>query len=159
MTNQIFKDLKKEIVIKQIKLLPKEFLQKFIESVTGEEQNKNFTLNFINSLYNMPEDKFKKFMTFIDPDVQRQLVFQLSKDNENYLTFFDNYTFLVMLNTLQKPDMIKPLIMLNQETMVNIIKILPPNMLAIVSSQIDTKLFASILQNGNMNILKRALTI
>ena len=36
-----------------------------------------------------------------------------------YLTLFENETYCNMLNTLLKPEMVKPMIMLNKELVVN----------------------------------------
>ncbi len=152
-------ELERYDVMEQIKSLPPEVLQKFIEGVTGMPMEETGSNNFIKSLEGFNDDDFKKFMSQIDPDVQRQLTFQLTKQKPEYLTLFENETYCNMLNTLLKPDMIKPMIMLNKETLVNMISELPSDMMSIVAAQVDPKDFAKFLQEGHMDLIEEALMI
>lgn len=152
-------NLERYDVMEQIKSLPPEVLQKFIEGVTGMPMEETGSNNFIKSLEGFNDDDFKKFMSQIDPDVQRQLTFQLTKQKPEYLTLFENETYCNMLNTLLKPDMIKPMIMLNKETLVNMISELPSDMMSIVAAQVDPKDFAKFLQEGHMDLIEEALMI
>jgi len=152
-------DLKKFDVLEQIKSMPPEILQKFIEGVTGMPSEETTTTDFITNLDKLSEDQFRKFMSVIDPDIQRQLTFQLTKQEPKYLTLFTNVTYVNMLNELLKPEMIKPMIMLNKETLVGMLTNLPRDLMAIVSTQIDTEEFAKFLQKGNMDLLQNALMI
>ena len=152
-------DLERCDVMEQIKALPPEVLQKFIEGVTGMPMEETGSNNFIKSLDNLSDDKFKKFMSQIDPDVQRQLTFQLTKQKPEYLNLFQNISYVNMLNTLMKPDMVKPMVKLNKETLVEMLTELPGELMAIVAAQIDTKEFAKFLQDGQMKILEEALLI
>lgn len=149
-------DLPKEDVVKQIKMLPPEVMQKFIEGVTGQPAQETDPAEFIQSIERLPDDKFAKFMSAIDPDVQRQLVFQLTKEKPDYLALFPNESYVNMLATLKKPDMVKPMVKLSQETLINMNTMLPPELLSIVASQIDTKEFAKYLQAGHMDLLEKA---
>lgn len=152
-------NLERRDVMEQIKSLPPEVLQQFIEGVTGKPMEETGSKNFIRSLEAFNDDDFKKFMSQIDPDVQRQLTFQLTKQKPEYLTFFKNETYCNMLNTMLKPDMIKPMIMLNKETLVTMISELPADMMSIVASQVDPKEFAKFLQKGHMDLIEEALMI
>ena len=152
-------NLERYDVMEQIKSLPPEVLQKFIEGVTGMPVEETGSKNFIQSLEAFNDDDFKKFMSQIDPDVQRQLTFQLTTQKPEYLTFFENETYCNMLNTMLKPDMIKPMIMLNKETLVNMISELPSDMMSIVASKVDPKEFAKFLQRGHMDLIEEALMI
>ena len=93
-------NLERRDVMEQIKSLPPEVLQQFIEGVTGKPMEETGSKNFIRSLEAFNDDDFKKFMSQIDPDVQRQLTFQLTKQKPEYLTFFKNETYCNMLNTM-----------------------------------------------------------
>ena len=64
-----------------------------------------------------------------------------------------------MLNTLMKPDMVKPMIMLNKDSLVNMITELPSDLMSIVAAQIDTKDFAKFLQDGHMDLIEDSLMI
>ena len=148
--------LDRNLVMEQIKNLPPEVFQKFIEGVTGMPYDEANAQNFLGGLDNLPDDKFKKFMSQIDPDIQRQLAFQLAKQEPETLTLFENSTYVNMLNTLMKPDMIKPMILLNKETLVEMITELPEELMSIVGAQIDPKEFAKFLQKGHMDLIEDA---
>ena len=142
-----------------LKSMPPEILQKFIEGVTGKPSGETDQDNLFRSIEALPEDKFRDFMSSIDPDVQRQLVFQLTKDDPKRLTFFENKTYVDMMSTLMKQDMVKPMVMLNKETLVGMNSILPDDLMAIVAAQVDTKQFAEFLLDGHLEILEQALMI
>lgn len=152
-------DLERNDIMEQIKSLPPEVLQKFIEGVTGMPMTETGSNNFIRSLEAFNDDDFKKFMSQIDPDVQRQLTFQLTKQKPEYLTLFGNLTYVNMLNTMLKPEMVKPMIMLNKETLVNMISLLPSDLMSIVAAQVDTREFAKYLQDGHMDLIEEAWMI
>lgn len=152
-------DLERYDIMEQIKSMPPEVLQKFIEGVTGRPMEEIGSNNFIKSLDAFSDDDFKKFMSQIDPDVQRQLTFQLTKQKPEYMHLFENETYVNMLNTLFKPEMVKPMIMLNKETLVNMLTELPSDLMSIVTSQIDPLKFAIFLQDGHMDLIRKAWMI
>lgn len=151
--------LEKHDVVEQLKCMPPEAMQKFVEGVTGMPSEKTNPLELIRSIEQLPDDKFRKFMASIDPDTQRQVTFQLTKTNPDYLTLFENQTYCNMLNTMMKADMVKPMIMLNHDSLVNMISELPGDLMSIVAAQVDTKDFAKFLQQGHMDLIEEALMI
>jgi len=152
-------DLERFDVMEQLRSLPPEVMQKFVEGVTGQENSESAKMDLFNTISQLPDDKFKKFMASIDPDVQRQLTFQLTKDKPKYLTLFPNKTYVDMLSTLMKPDMVKPMVMLSKDSLVNMITELPQELMSIVGAQIDPKEFAKFLQDGHMDLLQGAWMI
>ena len=146
-------------VMEQMKAMPPEVLKKFIEGVTGQPIQNTNVAELFRSIDQLPDDKFKKFMSSIDPDVQRQLTFQLTKDNPAYLTLFKNEAYTDMLATLQKPDMIKPMINLDKESLIGMIGELPDDLMSIVGAQIDTRELAKFIQKGHMNLIEDAWMI
>jgi len=153
-------DLPKEMVIEQLKCMPPDVMQKFVESVTGRPSEETNPMDLINQISNLPDDQYRKFMASIDPFVQRQLTFQIATQDPKYLTLFGSEPFVNMLAMLQKPDMVKPMIMLNKETLVSMISELNPELMSIVAAQVDYEMFAKYLQKGsNMRYVENALMI
>ncbi len=152
-------DLEKYDVINQLKSLPPEVMMKFVEGVTGRPSEETNPLDLIKSIESLPIDKYRDFMSAIDPDVQRQLTFQLTKMKPEYLQLFENGTYVNMLSTLMKPDMIKPMIALEKDSLVNMVTELPEDLMSIVAAQVDTKTFAEYLLDGHLDILEDALMI
>ena len=151
--------LQKFDVIEQLKAMPPEIMQKFIESVTGMPANQTDSGELINSIANLPDKQYKKFMASLDPMFQRQLTFQLTKQKPEYLTLFSNETYVNMLSQLMKPDMVKPMIMLSKESLVGMISELPSDLMSIVGAQVDPKDLAKFLQKGHMDLIEDSLMV
>ena len=152
-------ELQKFDVMQQLALLPPDVMQKFVEGVTGQPSEKTDIGEFLMSISNLPDDKYRDFMSSIDPDVQRQLVFQLTKEKPEYLELFPPMAYINMLSTMTKPDMVKPMIALNKDTLVRMNALLPDDLMAIVGAQVDTKKLANFLLNNHLEVLKEALMI
>ena len=152
-------ELEKELVLENLKSMPPEMMIKFVEGITGQPANETNSTELINNIGKLPDDKFKEFMSIIDPDVQRQLTFQITKDDPKFLQLFENQTYLNMLGTLMKPDMVKPMINLDKESLTNMILKLPKDLMAIVGAQVDTKQLAYFLLDGHLEVLERAWMI
>lgn len=152
-------ELEKYDVINQLKSMPPEVMIKFVEGVTGQPSDQTNPMDLINMIEQMPLDQYRDFMSAIDPYVQRQLTFQLTMQKPDYLQLFESETYINMLSTLMKPEMIKPMINLNKESLVNMISILPDDLMAIVAAQVDTKDFAEFLLDDRLDLLEGALMI
>lgn len=154
------KELDKYVIANELNNLPPEVMIKFIEGLTGQPYSKvEDPQGIIDGIIALPEDKFRDFVSMIDPDVQRQLVFQITKKDEKYMQLFKSDTYIDMLSTLMKPDMVKPMIALEKESLVDMISILPDDLMSIVASQIDTKVFTEFLMHGHLDMLEDALMI
>ena len=151
--------LEKYDVINQLKSMPPEVMQKFVEGVTGQPSDKTNPLDLIKSIEELPIDKYRDFMSSIDPDVQRQLTFQLTKQKPEYLELFENETYVNMLSTLMKTEMVKPSVFLEKDTLMEMVSILPDDLLSIVAAQVDTKKFAEFLLEDHLDVLEQALMI
>ena len=152
-------ELEKYDVIEQLKDLPPEVMIKFVEGVTGQPSDETNPMDLINSIEQMPLDQYRDFMSAIDPDVQRQLTFQLTKQKPEYLQLFENNTYVDMLSTLMKQDMVKPMVFLEKETLIDMVSILPPDLLSIVTAQVDSKDFAEFILDGHMDLLEGIMMI
>ncbi len=153
------RNLEKYDVINELKAMPPDVMQKFVEGITGMPSDKTDPMEIINGIEQLPDDKFREFMSSIDPDVQRQLTFQLTEKKPEYLMLFPPEAYINMLSTLQKQDMVKPMIALKKESLINMIQLLPDDLMAIVGAQVDTKEFAKFLLDGHLEVLERAMMI
>ncbi len=151
--------LEKYDVIEQLKSMPPEVMIKFVEGVTGQPSEETNPMDLIKSIEQMPIDQYRDFMSAIDPDVQRQLTFQLTKTKPEYLQLFENRTYVNMLSTLMKPEMVKPMIFLEKDSIVNMITELPEDLMSIVAAQVDTRDFAEFLLDDHLDLLEGSMMI
>ena len=75
------------------------------------------------------------------------------------MQLFSNETYVNMLSTMMKTEMVKPMINLQKETMIDMISILPEDLMSIVAAQVDTKDFAEFLLDDHLDLLEGALMI
>ena len=149
--------LEQYVIANEFKNMPHEVMTQFLEGLTGMAYEKiEDPEGIINGIIKLPEDKFRDFMSGIDPEVQRQLVFQITTKDQKYLQLFDNEMYVNMLGTLMKNDMIPSMIALEKETLIEMISILPEDLMSIVASQVDTQKFAEFLIEGHLDFLKDA---
>ena len=152
------KELDKYVIANELNSLPSEVMIGFIEGLTGQAYDKvEDPQGIIDGIIALPEDKFRDFMSQIDPDVQRQLVYQITKKDDKYLQLFQNNMYVDMLGSLMKNDMIPSMIALEKETLVDMVSVLPDDLLSIVASQVDTQDFAKFLMEGHKEFLEKAL--
>lgn len=152
-------NVKKELVIENLKKMPHEMMIKFVESLTGMPAEQSNPAELIRNLEQLPTKQFQKVMTAVDPMVQRQLTFQITEESPEYLQLVENFSYLAMLNTLMKPDMVKPMIALKPKTLVEMISELPDEMMSIVAAQVKTDDFAKFILDGHTNVLDIASMI
>ena len=151
-------DLDKNIIVDELNNMPPEVKQKFIEGVTGQAYgNVDDPQGIMDGITSLPEDKFREFMAGVDPDIQRQLVFQITNKDDKYYQIFDNNMYVDMLSTLMKNDMIPSMIQLEKETLINMVSVLPEDLLSTVAAQVDTKKFAEfMIDGGHLDFLEKA---
>lgn len=154
------KDLDERVIKEALVSMPHEMTQKLIECLTGQTYEKvEDPHGIIQDILALPDDKFKDLMSQIDPDVQRQLVYQITKKDQKYLQLFENDMYIGMLNQLMKNEMIPSMIQLEQESLINMISVLTPELMSIVASQVDTHKFTDYLMDGHLDVLKEAWMI
>ena len=151
------KDLDKYVIENEFKNMPAEVMITFLEGLTGKSYNKiEDPQGIIDGIIALPEDKFKEFISQIDPDVQRQLIYQITKKDNKYFQLFDNMMYINMLNTLMKNDMVPSMVALEKESLVKMVSELPEDLMSIVASQVDTQDFVEFLMEGHLDFLERA---
>ena len=77
------KELEKYVIANELKSLPHEVMVSFIEGLTGQAFDKvDDPEGIINNIIALPEDKFKEFMSQIDPNVPLPRHYRLLQDCE-----------------------------------------------------------------------------
>ena len=152
-------ELEKEVVMEQIRSLPEDIMQIFIESVTGQPQEDVDANELMTNIESLDDDKFKKFTAALPIEVQMQLAYQLIIDNRERLLMFQPESYIKVLGKLQKPDMIKSLIGLNKYSLIMMNAELPRDLMAVVGAQADATDFARFIQKNGKSIIGKALMI
>ncbi len=148
-------EVEKKDVAKYLKSLPPELMQQLMESLTGQPSFQVNSTEIINQITSLGDRDYEAVMASIDPFILRQIIFSMSSDEPEYLQLFDNEVYIKMLSTLMKPDIIKPMEVLEKETLMEMISQLDENYLSIVMVQVDTQLFAEYLMKDCQPFLEK----
>lgn len=148
-------EIEKEQVIKQLTQMPTEMLIQMVESITGEPADKTDSMALIQSIAALPEKQYKETMANMDPAVQSQVVYQMAHDDKKILEIFDNSAYTEMMQRQQKPDMVKAMIGLSDESLQTMIAELPKELFATVATQVDTKELANFLMSDCQNVIEK----
>ena len=152
------KEVEKKDVAKYLKSLPPELMQQLMESLTGQPSFQVNSTDVINQITSLGDRDYQAVMASIDPFILRQIIFSMSSDEPKYLQLFDNEVYVEMLSTLMKPDIIKPMEVLEKETLMDMISQLDENYLSIVMVQVDTNLFAEYLMKDCQPLLEEIVS-
>ena len=151
------REVKKEEVAKYLKTLPPELMQQLMESLTGQPSFQVDSTSVINQITSLGDKDYEAVMASIDPFILRQIIFSMSSDEPKYLQLFDNEVYTDMLKTLMKPDIIKPMIVLEKETLMDMLLELDEQYLSIVMVQVDTQMFAEYLMKDCQSLLEEII--
>ncbi len=149
-------DIKKDVIVEQLKNLPKSDLSAMVESITGQSIVKVKNPDgVIENLCNLKEEQFKEIMSQMEPEVQRHLIYFIAKKDDKYLQIFENKTYVKILETKMKNDIIPAMVNLEPKTLVNMISELPHDLMAVVASQIEESDLLKFVKE-DMNLLIKA---
>ena len=139
------KQVEQKDVVKQMNALPLQILIQMVEGLTGKEADEMDIYGFVKQIGLMPDKKYRKLMENIDPEVLRQLLYQMVIEDDKFLKFIPNEGYTKIIEQLQKPEIIKSCVALKQETLLELIMKLPQELCAMVATQADTTKMAELL--------------
>ncbi|MBO6257211.1 hypothetical protein J6N69_04170 [bacterium] len=139
-------DMDKGLVLKNLKSIPETYLRQMIESITGQECEEANSAELINTISQFGDLDYKNALRNLDVTQKRNLTLMItSTDNKYYLNFdADAYTHLIARDR-EKEDTVKAMGVIKTEYLEKMLTNLPPDLLQVVCTQIDTEKFADAL--------------
>ncbi|MBP3847974.1 hypothetical protein J6I39_09535 [bacterium] len=139
-------DMDKGLVLKNLKSIPETYLRQMIESITGQECKEANSAELINTISQFGDLDYKNALRNLDVTQKRNLTLMItSTDNKYYLNFdADAYTHLIARDR-EKEDTVKAMGVIKTEYLEKMLTNLPPDLLQVVCTQIDTEKFADAL--------------
>lgn len=151
-------ELDKSLVLKHLQQLKPEFLAQAIESVTGKPAKGLNSQELVKEIAALPQQKYKEALVNISEDQKRKFILLMIEEKPKLLEKFPAEGFVKILNEKEKPDLIKAAKVIKSEFLVEMLKELPKDLLAVIVTQIDPKLFAEVLIKSYPNILKEIIS-
>lgn len=148
-------DVNKNMVIKQLQAMPTESLIQMVEGITGVASTTDDSMALIEQIGSLPDKQYKETMANMDPNIQAQVVFQMANDNKKILAVFDSTAYTGMMQRLQKPEMVKSMVALESESLQQMVTQLPPELLSVVETQVNTEELAKYLMSNCQDVLSK----
>lgn len=148
-------DMDKEMLLENLKSIPEMYLQQILESVTGQEAEGN-QAQLVLQIGQLGDLDYKNAIMNLEPTQKRELTFMLTNQENKYYEKFDTdaYTHMIAVER-DKEEMIKSMSVIKPEYLQRMINELPQDLLATVTTQIDTEKFADSLINKFPELLAK----
>ncbi|MBQ3311788.1 hypothetical protein IJG72_06895 [bacterium] len=151
------KELDPDFLRAHLAKMPPETLAIMIEAATGEPVFEENPYMLVEKLYGLDDESYKEALIAMNPDDKRVMVMNMYQDDEKVLQLFPGESYLMMLYTLDKEDMMPCVNALQKETLVNMNSNLPQELMATVLTQMDTKEMARLIINDYPQVMHQLL--
>lgn len=140
-------DMNKQMLLNNLERLPEIYLQQIYESVSGKEANGN-AKEMIFQIGQLGDLDYKNAIKNLQPTQKKELTYMLANQETKLFEKFDTDAYTKIINReREKDEMVKGMSVIRPEYLQKMINELPQDLLAVVTTQIDTDKFADALIN------------
>ena len=149
-------DMDKEKLLQNLKSIPEMYLQQILESVTGEESKESNANDLVNQIGQLGDMQYKHAIMNLQPTQKQELTLSLTSREPKLYEKFDTdaYTHIIARER-EKDEIVKSFGVIKPEYLQKMIDKLPQDILAVVTTQIDTDKFADSLINKFPEVLAK----
>lgn len=149
-------DMDKEMLLQNLKSIPEMYLQQILESVTGEEAKESNANDLVNQIGQLGDMQYKHAIMNLQPTQKQELTLSLTSREPKLYEKFDTdaYTHIIARER-EKDEIVKSFGVIKPEYLQKMIDKLPQDILAVVTTQIDTDKFADSLINKFPEVLAK----
>jgi len=147
--------IQKSNSMKFVEYLQKPALQQMLEAAKGEPCKTEDTAELLKEISGLSERQYKKGLLALDKDEKTDLVTNLIKDERDLIFEFSQESLEKPLEKLEKNDLIANMEGLKPDDLVKMLKELPEDILQIIATQVDPKVFAEFLKEDFKDILEQ----
>lgn len=149
-------DMDKEMLLQNLKSIPEMYLQQILESVTGEESKESNANDLVNQIGQLGDMQYKHAIMNLQPTQKQELTLSLTSREPKLYEKFDTdaYTHIIARER-EKDEIVKSFGVIKPEYLQKMIDKLPQDILAVVTTQIDTDKFADSLINKFQEVLAK----
>ena len=151
-------DMDKEMLLQNLKSIPEMYLQQILESVTGEESKESNANDLVNQIGQLGDMQYKHAIMNLQPTQKQELTLSLTSREPKLYEKFDTdaYTHIIARER-EKDEIVKSFGVIKPEYLQKMIDKLPQDILAVVTTQIDTDKFADSLINKFPEVLAKVI--
>lgn len=151
-------DIEKNKVLDHLPYIPREYLAQMYESVSGETADKLNSDQIVDKISEFNPLQFQDAMLSMQPIAKQQLTLGLAKEHTELFQNFDAHAYTNMINTYkQQPEMVKAMSVIEPEEKIKMLQELPNDLLSIVITQMDARVFADTLIKENPKLIAQII--
>lgn len=151
-------DIEKNKVLTHLPSIPKEYLAQMYESVSGEGADELNSTQIIDKMSEFNPLQFQDAMLSMQPIAKQQLTLSLAKEHNELYQNFDANEYTNMINTYkQQPELVKAMSVIEPEEKIEMLEELPNDLLSVVITQIDARVFADSLIKNHQELLAQII--
>ncbi|MCM1338689.1 MAG: hypothetical protein NC191_03360 [Muribaculaceae bacterium] len=151
-------DMDKDFVLNKLQSIPETYLQQILESVTGEAAE-GTAFDLVTQIGQLGHSAYKQAITNLEPEQKRQLTLLLTSSDKKLYEQFSTDSYLHIINRERnKNDLVKSMGVIKPEHLQGMVNQLPPELLQVVITQIDTQKFAHSLINQFPELLAQFIS-
>ena len=140
-------DMNKQMLLNDLERLPEIYLQQVYESVSGKEASGN-AKEMVAQIGQLGDLDYKNAIKNLQPTQKKELTYMLANQETKLFEKFDTDAYTKIINReREKDEMVKGMSVIRPEYLQKMISELPQDLLAVVTTQIDTDKFADALIN------------
>ena len=140
-------DMNKQMLLNNLERLPEIYLQQVYESVSGKEASGN-AKEMVTQIGQLGDLDYKNAIKNLQPTQKKELTYMLANQETKLFEKFDTDAYTKIINReREKDEMVKGMSVIRPEYLQKMISELPQDLLAVVTTQIDTDKFADALIN------------
>lgn len=134
----------RSMIMKAMQNIDQEQLQKMMEKFTGQPCYDD-TDKILKTISGLNDDNFQKALFSFEPKGKQQIISNMLKERPDLFQEFSAEAMTHPFKTMQKEEILKSLTVLETKEMLPMVEDLPPEIMAIIATQIDPNVFAKIL--------------
>lgn len=142
-------------VLRAMKKFSPLMIQNMMEGSLGIPMKNKSKGDMLGMLAKMPPDVFKETIKGMEAKHKIQIIMKMTEEDPKLLMEFSKEALMMPLEKLQKPDLIDAIGVLKPEDLTKMIAELPKDLLSVVCSQIDPKVFSEVLCDKFQDILSK----
>lgn len=134
----------RKMLMKAMEDIDEEQLQKMMEKVTGQSCYDDRD-SILQKMGSMSDDDFMRAVYNFEPEGKQQLISNLLQEKPDLFEEFSAEAMVHPFTTMEKDDILKSLRVLEPQEFLPMMQELPQEVMALVATQVDPKVFAQIL--------------
>ncbi len=144
--------INREMIMKSLEDVDEAQMQKMMENMTGQpcyEKKENIMKN----LSTMENDKFMEHILSFDRKGKEQMISGILKKKPELMQEFEPEALVFPFSKMEKNEILKALSQLKTKELMPMFENLSPDVLALIATQVDPKVFAQVLTSEFLDVI------